>query len=233
MIKKKGGITLFTGIVMEKGSYIRKFQADKKYQLEIEADQVLKDIKKGDSIAVNGVCLTVVEFGANYFRADLMPETLNKTNLGELKSGSIVNLEASLKANSPIGGHFVSGHIDSTGRVKKISEQNNAKLIEIEVDQETEKYIAAKGSVALNGVSLTVVEIKNGILKVSLIPESWGETNLSLLKISNKINIETDMLGKYVYKFLAGADLNTDSVKKKTAKNKVTRDFLSENGFIS
>lgn len=223
---------MFTGIVMEKGKYLKTFKADKKYQLEIKAAQVLKGLKIGDSIAVNGVCLTVVEFGDNYFRADLMPETLKATNLGELKSGAAVNLEPALKANSPVGGHFVSGHVDTTGIITKVSEQNNAKLINIKVDPATEKYLIPKASVALNGVSLTVVGIENGILKVSLIPESWQKSNLSLVKSSDKINIEIDMLAKYIYQFLAEADLNSKAVKKKSAQNRLTKDFLSENGFL-
>lgn len=222
---------MFTGIIKEKGKYLRKYQADNKYQLKIAAAKVLKGIEKGDSIAVNGVCLTVVDFGDNYFKADVMPETLKSTNLGELNKGAVLNLEPSLKPESSIGGHFVTGHVDSTAVVKSIKRENNAQLVELEVDQETEKYIVPKGSAAVNGVSLTVMEIENKLLKISLIPESWQETNLSLLRISDKVNIETDMLGKYVFKMLN--NLNQNNNKLNSAGSKMTKEFLAENGFMT
>lgn len=217
---------MFTGIIQEKGVFKRKFRGSSKYQLEIRAEKVLENIKKGDSIAVNGVCLTVVDFGRDYFRADVMPETLKTTNLGDLERDSVVNLEQSLKPNDFIGGHFVTGHVDSVVIVKSIKSEANAKIIEMEVEQETEKFIVDKASVALNGVSLTVMGINNGILKISLIPESWSETNLSLLTAGDRVNIETDMLGKYVYKMLG--NLSSDS----ESKSKVSKSFLAENGFI-
>jgi len=217
---------LFSGIIQEKGKFIRKFKGNNKYQLEIKAKKVLDNIKKGDSIAVNGVCLTAVDYGSDYFRADVMPETLKATNLGDLQRDSILNLEQSLKANDFIGGHFVTGHVDSTAVVKSIKRENNAQIIKMEVDQQTEKFIVHKGSVALNGVSLTVMGIKNGILTISLIPESWSETNLSLLNAGDIVNIETDMLGKYVYKML------NNSSEKDNKKSKISESFLAENGFI-
>ena len=217
---------MFTGIIQEKGNFIRKFKGSSKYQLEIRAEKVLNKIKKGDSIAVNGVCLTVVDFGSDYFRADVMPETLKSTNLSQLQRDSVVNLEQSLKPDDFIGGHFVTGHVDSTAVVSTIKKESNAQIIELEVDQETEKLIVHKGSVALNGVSLTVMGINNGILKISLIPESWSETNLSMLKTGDLVNIETDMLGKYVHKMLA----NLSGYKKKEAE--ISKGFLAENGFI-
>ncbi|WP_235043985.1 riboflavin synthase [Halanaerobium saccharolyticum] len=217
---------LFSGIIQEKGKFIRKFKGNNKYQLEIKAKKVLENIKKGDSIAVNGVCLTAVDYGSDYFRADVMPETLKATNLGDLQRDSILNLEQSLKANDFIGGHFVTGHVDSTAVVRSIKRENNAQIIKMEVDQQTEKFIVHKGSVALNGVSLTVMGIKNGILTISLIPESWSETNLSLLSAGDIVNIETDMLGKYVYKML------NNSSEQDQKKSKISESFLAENGFI-
>lgn len=217
---------MFTGIIQEKGQFLRKFKGSSKYQLEIKAEKVLNKVKKGDSIAVNGVCLTVVDFGSDYFRADVMPETLKATNLGDLERGSVVNLEQSLRPDDFIGGHFVTGHVDSTAPVRSIKSENNAKIVELEVDQQTEKFIVHKGSVALNGVSLTVMGIADGILKISLIPESWSETNLSELAAGDMVNIETDMLGKYVYKMLG----NISSPKE--AEAEMSKDFLAENGFI-
>lgn len=214
---------MFTGIVQEKGEFLRKITGNNKYQLEIKAEKVLKDIKIGDSIAVNGACLTVVNFGDNYFRADVMPETLKATNLGDLKVGSEVNLEQSLRLSDFIGGHFVTGHIDGTADVKNIKNQNNAKVIELSISKELEKYIVKKGSAAVNGVSLTVMEIDDGVMTISLIPETWSETNLAELKKGDKVNIETDMLGKYVYKMLRNTKDNNKNI---------TKDFLAENGFI-
>lgn len=214
---------MFTGIIQEKGNFLRRLKGNNKYQLEIEAESVLEGVKIGDSIAVNGVCLTVVDFGGNYFRADVMPETLKSTNLGDLEAGSVVNLEQSLRLNDFIGGHFVTGHVDGTAAVKNIKVEKNAKIIEMEVGEELEKYIVHKGSAALNGVSLTVMGIDNGILTISLIPETWSETNLADVSAGDRINIETDMLGKYVYKMLEN---------KKEDQNKITKDFLAENGFI-
>jgi riboflavin synthase len=213
---------MFTGIVQEKGEFIRKITANNKYQLEIKAEKVLNDLKIGDSIAVNGACLTVVEFGDNYFRADVMPETLNATNLGDLKTGSEINLEQSLRLSDFIGGHFVTGHIDGTAVVKNIRNQSNAKLIDLSISSEIEKYIVKKGSVAVNGVSLTVMKINNGVMTISLIPETWSETNLAEIKKGDIVNIESDMLGKYVYKMM----------ENKEADNNITKDFLAENGFI-
>lgn len=217
---------MFTGIIQEKGEFLKRAKSNNKYQLKIKAKKVLKNIKKGDSIAVNGVCLTVVDFGSDYFKADIMPETLKATNLGELEKAEILNLEQSLKPNDFIGGHFVTGHVDSTAVVKTIKRKNNAQIIIMDLDSETEKYIVPKGSAALNGVSLTVMDIKEGKLKISLIPETWSETNLSNLSLGDKVNIETDLLGKYVYQMLNNL---SESPAEKT---KISKSFLAENGFI-
>lgn len=217
---------MFTGIIQEKGKFLAKSKNEHKYQLKIKAKKVLANLKKGDSIAVNGVCLTVVNFGDNYFKADIMPETLRATNLSDLEKGAILNLEQSLKANGFIGGHFVTGHVDSTAVVKSTKKKTNAQIIKMEVDSETEKLIVKKGSAALNGVSLTVMEIKNGILTISLIPETWSETNLANLSLGDKVNIETDILGKYVYQILGNSN------NKQAEKNKISKSFLAENGFI-
>lgn len=217
---------MFTGIVQEKGEFLRRFKGTNKYQLEIKAEKVVEGIKKGDSIAVNGVCLTVVDFGSNYFRADVMPETLKATNLGDLEAGEELNLEQSLRPDDFIGGHFVTGHVDSTAVVQNIVSEDNAKLINMKVEPEVEELIVKKGSVALNGVSLTVMKIENGILTISLIPETWSETNLALLSAGDRVNIETDMLGKYVFKML-----NNINDNQQTDSN-ISKSFLAENGFI-
>lgn len=216
---------MFTGIIQEKGEFVRKMKGNNKYQLEISAESVLKNVKTGDSIAVNGVCLTVVDFSDNYFRADVMPETLKATNLGQLARGDIVNLEQALRPDDFIGGHFVTGHIDDTAEVKKVFTEQNAKIIKMELSAEIEKYIVKKGSVAINGVSLTVMEIEDDLMTISLIPETWSETNLAALSVGDKVNIETDMLGKYIYKMLKREE-------NEEKKSEISKDFLAENGFI-
>lgn len=220
---------MFTGIIIEKGVFMKRIKGNNKYQLKIKAKKVLKDIKRGDSIAVNGVCLTVVDFGENYFKADVMPTTLKASNLGELEQGAILNLEASLKPNSFLGGHFVTGHIDSTVLVKNIKEDTNAKIIEFSLNNELSSFLVDKGSVTLNGLSLTIAEITENNFKVSLIPESWEQTNLSLLSVGDRVNIETDILAKYVFKILGK---NERGSKNNSKKSRISKNFLAENGFI-
>lgn len=219
---------MFTGIILEKGVFLKKIKGNNKYQLKIKARKVLKDLKRGDSIAVNGVCLTVVDFGENYFKADVMPTTLKATNLGDLDQGALLNLEPSLKPASFLGGHFVTGHVDSTALVKSIQEDANAKIIEFRLNEEISRFLVAKGSVTLNGVSLTVAEIDENNLIISLIPESWEQTNLSLLSVGDQVNIETDILAKYVFKMLK----TTENRRESREKTKISKNFLAENGFI-
>ncbi|MBF8436804.1 riboflavin synthase [Halanaerobiaceae bacterium Z-7014] len=189
---------MFTGIVREIGTLQAINKGGSSYQLDIKAERVVESAGKGDSIAVNGVCLTVVAFTATGFKADVMPETLRKSNLGDLSLGSQVNLEPSLGVNDLLDGHIVTGHIDGTGNLLKIKPEKNARVLSIDYPEELGKYIVEKGSIAVNGVSLTVVEVNDKVFKVSLIPESWSETTFYLSKIGDTINLETDILGKYI-----------------------------------
>ena len=221
---------MFTGIVMETGKLKRKISSSNKYQLQISANKVLEGIENGDSIAVNGVCLTVVKNNSNNFTADVMPGTLNATNLDNLKRGDLLNLEQAVRADSFMGGHIVTGHIDGTGEVVNIEDENNAKLVEISLDKNLMQYMVDKGSVALNGISLTIYELKESSLIVSLIPETVSETNLKDIKEGSILNIEADIIGKYVSKMLGkmGIDNNSDG----NEESKLDRDFLKENGFL-
>jgi len=221
---------MFTGIVMETGELKRKISSSNKYQLQISANKVLEGIKNGDSIAVNGVCLTVVKNTASSFTADVMPGTLNATNLSNLQRGDPVNLEQAVKADSFMGGHIVTGHIDGTGTVLNIKKEDNAKLVELAIDDNLMQYMVEKGSVSLNGVSLTIYKLKEESLIVSLIPETVSETNLKDVKVGSVLNIEADIIGKYVNKMLGKMGM-TD--KKDDNKNSgLDKEFLKENGFL-
>ncbi len=218
---------MFTGIIQEIGILKNKYKSENKYQLQIGVDEVLADLTIGESIAVNGVCLTVVSFSENSFTADVMPETLRKTNLENTNKGDKLNLELPLKPGDLMGGHMVSGHIDGVGILKDVKAEKNAKIISVEFDSELDKYMVDKGSVAINGISLTIMEVQDNILKVSLIPETWEKTNLKYIQPGDKINIETDLIGKYVVKMW---EKYQDSDRK--SDSNIDRSFLAENGFM-
>lgn len=214
---------MFTGIVEEVG----QVKAIGNGTLQIQATKVLEDVNLGDSIAVNGICLTVTGFNSHSFQADVMPETIKRTSLGELKLGSPVNLERALTLSSRLGGHIVSGHIDGTGRIVSLKEDKNAILMKIQADGAILRYIVEKGSVALDGISLTVAQVDSRDFTVSLIPHTRQVTNLSAKREGSLINIENDVVGKYVAKLLQPADESVDAA----AQSSITMDFLKENGF--
>lgn len=214
---------MFTGIVEEVG----QVKAIGNGTLQIQAAKVLEDVKLGDSIAVNGICLTVTGFNSHSFQADVMPETIKRTSLGELKLGSPVNLERALTLSSRLGGHIVSGHIDGTGRIASLKEDKNAILMKIQTDGAILRYIVEKGSVALDGISLTVAQVGTRDFTVSLIPHTRQVTNLSAKGEGSLINIENDVVGKYVAKLLQPAGESADVA----VQSSITMDFLKENGF--
>ena len=191
---------MFSGIVESVGT-VREFVHDKESAaMVIERDANFRNLENGESIAVNGVCLTVVEFDDSTFRMDLGTETLNKTSFKNVKSGDRVNLERSLTFSSKISGHFVSGHIDQVGQVTSIEKKPGEVLLKFSHPPFLDPYIMEKGSIALDGISLTVFNCKDNSFNVSIIPFTWSHTNLSTRKIGDLINIECDMIGKYVYK---------------------------------
>ena len=210
---------MFTGIIEEVGHVARIGGGS----LVIDCQKVLEDVHLGDSIAVNGVCLTVTHFDRSAFTADVMPETVRRTSLAELKKGSLVNLERALTLASRLGGHIVSGHIDGTGAIVKFADEGNAILMTVSAGPELLRYIVEKGSVALDGISLTVARVTDRDFTVSLIPHTREVTNLGSKKLGSPINIETDVLGKYVEKMLGGTQT--------AAQSTMTLDFLRENGF--
>lgn len=205
---------MFTGIVEEIGTVVKP-----KAPLTICVYKILEDIHIGDSIAVNGTCLTVTSFTSSTITLDVMNETYSKTNLGYLKTGDKVNIERAMSANGRFGGHIVSGHIDGIGTLLNITDDGIAKWLTIKADAHLLHYIINKGSVTLDGVSLTVADVDSQSFKVSLIPHTQSETTLITKSAGAKINIENDIVGKYIEQFTS---------KKNSS---ITIDFLKENGF--
>jgi len=215
---------MFTGIIEELGTVNYIERGPHSAQISIKAAKVLEDVKLGDSIAINGVCLTVVEFAHDYFKADIMAETLEKTNLKELGKGSRVNLERALRLQDRMGGHVVQGHVDGVGIIVEEKQLDIARIIRIKAPQEILDFTVPKGSIAIDGISLTVVDVLTDSFTVSLIPHTAHLTTLGFKKKGDSVNLETDIIGRYIYKFLHPA--------KPSRKNIIDYNFLAENGFI-
>ncbi len=208
---------MFTGVIEEVGTV----KAITNSKIAIKAGIVTEDAKLGDSIAVNGVCLTVTSLGENVFEADISEETKKVTTLDGLKTGSLVNLERAMPVNGRFGGHIVSGHTDGFGKIKTINRNGNFYDLNIELTKELSKYVVKKGSIAINGISLTIADIQDDIVKIAVIPHTFENTNLKSLKSGDFVNIETDILAKYVEKFLSTSDNRAG----------ISMEFLLENGF--
>lgn len=217
---------MFTGIIEETGTLINVRRHTSGASLTIGGQKVLEDVHIGDSIAVNGICLTVTSFSGNAFTVDVMPETIHRTSLKELSNGSPVNLERAMAMNSRFGGHIVSGHIDGVGTIQKAEENDNAVILTISAAPELIDGIVPKGSVTLDGISLTVVDVSSSWFTVSLIPHTRQVTNLREKRIGDIINIETDMIGKYVKKYL------NQSPSQEETSGKLSLEYLSEKGFL-
>jgi riboflavin synthase len=217
---------MFTGLVEELGKVKAIARGAKSVRLTVEASKVLEDVKLGDSIAVNGTCLTVVEYNENCFTADVMPETVDRTALANLKNGSRVNLERTLSIGDRFGGHIVSGHIDGIGIIRAKDNNDNAIVVTIAASSEVMRYIVKKGSIAIDGISLTIVDCGEDWFIVSLIPHSAAVTTLGFKKTGDVVNLETDIIGKYVEKLLS---LNSTQQQSKTSAIDIK--FLHENGF--
>ena len=208
---------MFTGIIEEIGSVKRVSVGGKSGSIEIAAKKVLDGTKVGDSIAVNGVCLTVTSLGSSSFTADVMAETLRRSSLGSLSLGDGVNLERAMAADGRFGGHLVSGHIDGTGTISKMQKEENAVWVHIQANSEILNLIVEKGSIAIDGISLTVAGVSDSEFSVSVIPHTAKETTLLSKKAGDTVNLENDIIGKYVQKLLDGRSLGateaSDSVK--------------------
>lgn len=196
---------MFTGIIEEIGHVKSLHRGAKSFTLEVEADVVMQGTQVGDSIATNGVCLTVTSLTGHGFTADVMPETVKRTALGELKAGSPVNLERALSLQTRLGGHIVSGHIDGTGRISDRRQDDNALWLTVECDSRLLRYIIEKGSITIQGVSLTVARVDERSFAVSLIPHTQSATTLHAARVGDLVNLENDIIAKYVEKLLGKA----------------------------
>lgn len=223
---------MFTGIIEEIGEIISVKRDFKTYKLLISADKIFDDLKPGDSVAVNGVCLTASDISANVFTADVMPETISRTALGNLKSGSRVNLERAMLLNGRFGGHIVAGHVDGVGTIIGKKQDSNAVRLTISANPRILKYIVEKGSIAVNGVSLTITYADNSSFGVSLIPHTGRETTLLSYNIGTEVNLECDVVGKYIERFINYGDSETtDSKDGLMTSGGIDMEFLSRCGF--
>lgn len=216
---------MFTGIIEETGILSEKKQGTVSAQVKIRCKKVLEGTKVGDSIAVNGICLTVTSLAQNGFCADVMAETMRRSSLSELAVPGVVNLERAMAADGRFGGHIVSGHIDGTGQITAICEEENAVWYTIRAEEALLRYIVEKGSVAVDGISLTVAKVTAQDFQVSVIPHTRQETSLTEKVVGSTVNIECDVVGKYVERFLLGT-------KKQEPQSKISEDFLKEHGFF-
>lgn len=225
---------MFTGIIEEKGAVagLEMGAADGKgARIKIRAQKVLQGTKVGDSIAVNGVCLTATSLGADFFTADVMAETLRRSNLGSLMPGSPVNLERAMAADGRFGGHIVSGHIDGTGTIEKLEREGNAVWVYVSASDSVLNLIVEKGSIAIDGISLTVAKLDASRFAVSVIPHTGEETTLLSKKVGDKVNLENDIVGKYVQRLLSGGSLGLADNPSAGNPSAITEEFLRERGF--
>ena len=224
---------MFTGIVEEIGTVVSISQGTKAASLTLQGSLIFEDMHIGDSIAVNGVCLTVTEKTSNTFIVDVMPETLRRSSLGKLSKGSKVNMERAMAANGRFGGHIVSGHIDGTGEIESFVREDNAVWVTIKTPVKLLKYIIEKGSITIDGISLTVAYVDNRCFKVSLIPHTAANTTLLTKKAGDIVNLENDIVGKYIDKLMHFEASHSDTGQETdTSAGGVSMDFLAENGFV-
>ena len=212
---------MFTGIIEEVGEIQSIKKGANSAVITIKASTVLGDLHLGDSVALNGVCLTAVSIGKNNYSVDVMHETLNRSALIQLSLGQHVNLERAMPANGRFGGHIVSGHIDGTAKVIALSRNRESFDLEIELSENELRYVIRKGSICVNGISLTIAEISGKRIKIAVIPHTYECTALSELKNGDYVNIEVDIMAKYIEKFLSTSD----------NRSRINMDFLQRNGF--
>ncbi|MCM8711643.1 riboflavin synthase [Clostridium sp. SYSU_GA19001] len=216
---------MFTGLIEEIGKVQSIVKGAKSAKIIIKASKVLEEVKLGDSISTNGVCLTVTEFTSKSFAVDVMAETMRRSNLHLLSPGDEVNLERALRLGDRLGGHMVSGHIDGMGSIERFENEDNAVWVTISADTDILRYIIQKGSIAIDGVSLTVAYVDENIFKVSIIPHTKEVTTLLRKKAGDIVNLECDMVGKYIEKLLV-------SKEQQSVKKCIDMKFLSEHGFV-
>lgn len=220
---------MFTGLVEELGTVESLTGNDQASQLVIRAQRVLEGVQLGDSIAVNGICLTVTSFTQRHFQVDVMPETMKKTSLRHLRAGQRVNLERAMRLGDRFGGHIVSGHVDGTGTIVSRQPHANAVLFTIEASAKLLKYVIERGSICVDGISLTVVEAADTHFSVSVIPHTLAQTSLQDRRAGDQVNLETDVIGKYVERLLGDRGQQRSG---QAAGSTISMAFLQENGFV-
>ena len=212
---------MFTGIIEEKGMISRIERTARKARLTIRAESILSDVHLGDSIAVNGICLTVIRYEETTFAVDVMEETWRRTALGNLQPGKTVNLERAMAANGRFGGHLVSGHIDGVGVIREIRQEGNGVWYRISAEKNILDIIVEKGSIAIDGISLTVAKVSPQDFSVSVIPHTLAQTTLQERKTGESVNLENDMIGKYLWKFC-----------QTEQQRGISGEFLARHGFL-
>lgn len=217
---------MFTGIVEEIGTIEKIEEKGNTLFLSIAGKKVMEDLKHGDSVAVNGVCLTVTEKTSYSFQVDVMPETFKSTSLSLLRQGSLVNLERAMAANGRFGGHFVSGHVDGVGTIIRRVPKENAIYLDISYPSEMAPWMLLKGSIALDGTSLTIFGLSQNFLTVSLIPHTAKQSVIGMKKVGDLVNIECDLILKYLHSYLTKHD------EKNAPNERISTDFLKEHGFM-
>ena len=213
---------MFTGIIEEIGKIAKTSPIARGLSINITANKILDDIKVNDSICIDGVCLTVTNLDDSGFLVDAVGATLEKTTFANLGSSESVNLERSVKLNDRLGGHLVQGHVNGVGTISEIKKLGENYLLKIIVPENLEKYLIAEGSIAVNGISLTIANLQKNIVSISVIPHTWQNTNFKFKKLNDKVNIEIDILAKYVEKLLS---------RDNTSEKNITETWLKEIGY--
>ncbi len=211
---------MFTGIIEEISTIKEIMPQGSGKRIRIEAEKVMDDLEIDQSIAVNGVCLTVVEIGKNFFETDAVMETLTRSTLAQLKRNEKVNLERALRLQDRLGGHLVQGHVDGVGAISRVNQAPHASTLTLEIPEDLERYIIAKGSIAIDGVSLTIAQKERQVITIAVIPHTWQQTIFQFKKAGDAVNIEVDFLAKYIEQML-----------KKHGETKITSEWLKQQGF--
>lgn len=218
---------MFTGIIESVGKVDSLQSVGGDVRLRIQTDLDMSDVHLGDSIATNGICLTVIEWGDNWYAADVSRESLNRTTLGNWKVGQPVNVEKAMLPTTRFGGHIVSGHVDAVGEITLVREDARSLYFEVTAPAEIAKYLAEKGSVTVDGISLTINHLRDSVISLNLIPHTAERTNIGTWKTGTKVNLEVDVLARYIERLLLG-----EKAAETTAQSKISMDFLAENGFL-
>lgn len=213
---------MFTGIIEELGKIATTNPIAGGLSIKIEANKILEDISVNDSVCIDGVCLTVTNFDNSGFWVDAVGATLEKSTFASVKPSSFVNLERSVRLNDRLGGHLVQGHVNGIGTISEIKKLGENYLLKITVPESLERYVIKEGSIAVNGISLTIADLDKNLISISIIPHTWQNTNLKFKKVNDKVNIEIDILAKYVERLLN---------RNNTSENDITENWLKEIGY--